>query len=264
MKLKALMTLSTLALSLSAFAQIYSANVDLYDQYDRDTWRKSSRQVVKESLDEYARFMQIDVHRNHIHAARDFNKPKNLGPRDAALVLRETERNPVVSMYMNDKYDPNEEGIGFCFGRAMFVNMYLAMKGFHRGSMLKAFVVGPMKTGDITWGWHVTTIAQSIDAQTGKKIWIAIDPILDTVTEVTAWYKEMRRLSSDGKLRLYITDVAKFHIGPSRYDETHLSIPWYNNYFNDMLRWFEKEARQGTRFKTQFKEYSPKIQAPRS
>jgi hypothetical protein len=259
MKLKSILSFSALMFSLSSFAQIYSSKVDLYDQYDRDTWRKNARQIVQESLAEYERFSKIDVHRNNVHAAIDAHKPRNLGPRDAEMVLRETDRNPVVSMYMNDKYDPNDEGIGFCFGRAMFVHMYLAMKGLHRASMMKAFVVGPMKTDDMEWGWHVTTIAQSIDSRTGKRIWVAIDPILDRVVEVTEWYKEMRKISTNGRLRLYITEPNKFHIGPSTYDEDHLTIPWYNNYFKDMRNWFERESRKG-RFDKQFKEYNPRIQ----
>jgi hypothetical protein len=156
---------------------------------------------------------------------------------NAIIALKRAMSNPVVSLDKYSKYDPNNKGIGFCFGRAMFLNVYLTMAKFNRSNMKKAFIVGSMSKG--SWAWHVTTIVQSQD-RSGKEIWLALDPVVGKVLEVKAWYKYWQPSSDDGKLRLYIAEAAKLSANPSAYDERGLSDKYYNNYFIDMMKWFDQ------------------------
>lgn len=154
-------------------------------------------------------------------------------------------RNPVVSLYQYDKYDPDNEGIGFCFGRAMFANMHLVAKGIERDHIKKAFVIGHMETPDgASWGWHVATIARTERVNAKNEIvedWYVVDPIVGYPMYITDWYNYMRDdFSVDGKLRIWFSEPAKF--GPSQnsfYTEQYMQHSSFNDYFVDMLKWFE-------------------------
>lgn len=228
--------LCSLLLSTAASAQISRAMTDFFSQANYDNYRKTPKQVSDESIANYERFVALDVNSpaQTNYSVLDAKKPKALSRANAEKVLRAAEANPVVSLNQYHKYDPQNQGIGFCFGRAMFVNLYLAQAGFGRANMKKAFVVGPMSGG--AWGWHVSTIVQSSHA--GKEIWLAIDPVAGKVMEVKAWYKYWQGSSDDGKLRLYIADAGKFGAGSSKYDEQAMRGTFYNNYFKDMMEWF--------------------------
>ncbi|MBA2404145.1 MAG: hypothetical protein H0V66_05190 [Bdellovibrionales bacterium] len=238
---------SLFLISLSAFAQIFKGMDDLYYQYNVDTDRKAAKTIQSDSLKAYAKFIAMDVNSESVNPyfRNDMGKPVSLTKTNAKKTWTAASQNPVVSLYSYDKYDKKNEGIGFCFGRAMFIDLFVSINGLNRGSIKKAFVVGEMSDGGGgMWGWHVTTIVQSKN-QEGKEIWLAIDPIVNEIMEVTEWYKEMLKSSTDGKLRLYIAQAGKFGVTPSRYDHKAMSDPYYGNYFNDMAKWFEKNDVSG-------------------
>lgn len=228
----------TLALATSAFAQIESSRSDLFSMTSRMNAGKTGAQIIRESDANYAKFIALDVNAlAHSNIARNDDtrgKPTSLSLENARIALRAAMTNEVVSLDKYSKYDKDNKGIGFCFGRAMFIDTYLAMAGFHRANLKKAFVVGPMSRG--AWGWHVTSIVQS--EKNGKEIWLALDPVAGTVMDVKDWYKKWQGESDDGKLRLFITERTKFGAGASWYDEKQISNPFYNNYFRDMMNWF--------------------------
>jgi hypothetical protein len=221
-----------------AQAQLLPSRIDLFSRHASDTMGKSSSQVYRESISRYDRFVQQDVNSHSMtpYAAIDFEKPRTLSMSNAERTMDAAVRNPVVSLHQYDKYDPFKKGIGFCFGRAMFVHLYLAINGVNRANIKKAFIVGPMSKG--SWAWHVTTIVQSKD-RSGREIWLAIDPVAHQVMEVKDWYNHWKRQSDDGKLGLYITEATKFGASASVYDERGINVPFYNNYFSDMMDWFE-------------------------
>jgi hypothetical protein len=223
-----------------ASAQLFRPLDNLDAIYDYDVRGRSAKDVQALSIRQYQDFIALDINSQQFnpHFNRDDKKAQFMTKSTAEKALQAALYNPVVNLYMTQKYDPDNRGIGFCFGRAMFIDLYLSINNFNRGSIKKAFVVGPMRTGSSTWAWHVTTIVQSKD-RSGKEIWLAIDPIMDKVMEITAWYKETLKLSTDGKLRLYITEAGKFAQIPTRYDYQTFNHPYYNNYFRDMLQWFE-------------------------
>jgi hypothetical protein len=230
-------------------AQLVDNDEGLFELAARDTRGVQTAAIHADNLADLQRFISFDVLSMNTDRGVDAAKPKFLHTADAAEALRTVEANPVVSLYSYNKYDPRNEGIGFCFGRAMFIHLELLQRGLDRRAVQKAFVVGHMQTPDGgQWGWHVTTIAQSKNAQ-GKEIWLAIDPIVGRVIEVSEWYKLMRdSYSTDKKLKLYITHGTRF--GPRGvYDEEQIRNAFYNNYFTDMMKWFDKESRAG-RYKT--------------
>jgi hypothetical protein len=246
------MALVFLLLSFSAQAQVVSNTEDLFDLANDTIAGKTTAQVDRENRELYEDFVRAE----NKDTDDAWMRPKNLNPRYASELLRSAETNPVVSLYQYHRYDPKNQGIGFCFGRALFVHVELAYRGFDRDSVRKAFVVGPMKTPDgASWGWHVTTIAQSVNAQ-GQEEWLAIDPIAG-VKPVMQWYNEMyTRYSTDKKLKLFVTQPTRFGpSGYSHYSESALADPFYNHYFEDMMGWFEKQSEAGIYDSNQIQEF---------
>jgi len=175
--------LGFLVFSTSAFSQIHSPLENLYFQYHMDTAGKSSQVIVSESFDDLERFTDLNVNTRLLDPffVIDADKPKTISLKAAAKVHYEALYNPIVSTYSINKYDIHQKGIGFCFGRAMFVNIYLGMANIARANIKKVFVVGPMDNG--AWAWHVSTIVESRNKR-GQEIWLAIDPIMDGVMDV--------------------------------------------------------------------------------
>ncbi len=235
--MKNLFFFASLIISTTAFGQILRPMDDLFVQSARDNAGKTGAQVIAESNANYDRFVALDVNAISTYRQSDAAKPTFISRENADLALRAAMDNDVVSLDKYSKYDKDNKGIGFCFGRAMFVNLYLAINGVSRANIKKAFVVGPMSKG--AWGWHVTTIVQSKNTS-GKEIWLAIDPVAGQIMEAKQWYRHWQGSSDNGKLRFYIAESGKFGAGPSRYDERGISNPFYNNYFTDMMKWFEK------------------------
>jgi hypothetical protein len=227
--------------ALAAQAQIVKRSTeDLFALRDRDNRGKTPAQIHRESIAQYDAFVALDMNtRQHspVWWQADAHKPTRITRAQANRTMRAAEQNPVVALYAYSKYDPQDSGIGFCFGRAMFVDLYLAMNGVNRSNIKKAFIIGPMSNGG--WAWHVTTIVESRDNR-GNEIWLAIDPVAERVMEVKEWYNYWYNSASDDKrLRLYITESGKFGAGRnSRYDELSIASNFYNNYFTDMMAWF--------------------------
>lgn len=233
---------------------IYPAKSNLFGQAEQDTVMgfRASEKVDSENLSHIKEFTSINTDElDHKASLRDASFAKFLAPQEGARVVADAHNHPVVSLWKYSKYDPENRGIGFCFGRAMFIHLDLYYRGFDRDSIRKAFVVGPMKTPDGgSWGWHVTTIAQSLDSK-GRRVWLALDPIFDRnskgkIPTLQEWYQEMYgKYSTDKKLKLYVTEAGKFGPSPSPYDAKSIKQPFYNNYFKDMMDWFESQSQEG-------------------
>ncbi len=245
----------------SSSSVIYGSQADLNYEAAKDTSGKSPEQIHKENLSHIQNFIDISVDEiNHKAVIRDKAYAKYISPEQASDVLRAAQVNPVVSLSKYSKYDPKNEGIGYCFGRCMFTHLELTQRQFDRDSIKKAFAIGPMKTPDGgMWGWHVTTIAQSLDAK-GNEVWLAIDPIYTRnkdgqMPTLEEWYKEMRdKYSTDGKLKLYVTSSGKF--GPSsKYNEGVKTLEFYHGYFEDMMKWFREKSKAGEYLGKQISSY---------
>jgi hypothetical protein len=242
--MKFIITLIFFVFSQSLYAQIYPANSSLFKEASADTYNKSSQEIHKENLAHIQHFIDFDVDTDRDNA----NGYAKSIPWDVAYEINYVMMDhPVISMHWDTyiRYDPENKGIGFCFGRAMFANIELEYRQLDSDSIKKAFAIGPMTTGgETSWSWHVTTIAQSFDEQ-GNEFWIAIDPVTG-VSTLREWYAEMfNDFSTDQKLKIYITEAGKFGPHPGSYDEDHLDNEFYNDYFVDMMDWFSDEYEEG-------------------
>lgn len=241
--MKLQLTLILGLLSSTAFSQIQRPTDDLFALASRLNAGKTPQQITKESELNYTRFIRLDVNAAApLNIARndDTNdKPRTLTRAQAERVLDIATHHEIVSLTNISKYEKKSSGIGYCFGRAMFVDTFLSLAGLHRANIKKAFVVGSMSGG--SWGWHVTTIVQSQN-RNGHEIWLAIDPVAERVMDVREWYKHWQNSSDDGKLRLFIGEKTKFGAGSSWYSENQISDPFYSGYFRDMMRWFDRNG----------------------
>ncbi|MBI5209756.1 MAG: hypothetical protein HY927_07290 [Elusimicrobia bacterium] len=80
------------------------------------------------------------------------------------------------------KYDP-QGIIGFCFGRAMTVQLLARELGLAADSIRKILVIGDLRSGkDPEWRFHIATLVKGDDGR-----WHAIDPIMDAPVTVDQW-----------------------------------------------------------------------------
>lgn len=89
------------------------------------------------------------------------------------ILFNQASRHPVSDLDNLSKYDPTGE-IGFCFGRAMAVQLMARKMGLDPQSIQKLFVIGDLRSGpNPEWRFHVTTLGFGKD-----NTWYAIDPIM--------------------------------------------------------------------------------------
>lgn len=146
--------------------------------------------------------------------------------------------NPVTSLAAYNKYDPTDRGIGFCFGRAMNVHLEALFQGVSKNSIRKLWALGQLRTGSTGWRYHVTTLLK------GEKGWMAVDPIFGYVMTVEQWYRRMQSFDTDGLMRLYVTEPEKFGPSSTKYHDSLLIHPIYNNYFMDLMAYYRERTRQ--------------------
>lgn len=160
----------------------------------------------------------------------------------AQKILSSVNRHPVVSSYEYSKYNrqPGVE-IGFCFGRATYTHLMALHLGVNKDSIKKIWIVGPMNAGGLMWDFHVATLVRGENGE-----WLAVDSNHSNVQPVSDWYKYYTAMSTDGRLRVYITDANKFSVDLGKYDKVQLGLnlprqqDWYSGYFKDMMTWFQQ------------------------
>ncbi|MCM2354775.1 MAG: protein-glutamine glutaminase family protein [Pseudobdellovibrio sp.] len=149
-----------------------------------------------------------------------------------------TYENPIVNPG-SKKYDPNRN-IGFCFGRATFIHLMLLKMGVQKNSIRKIWAIGPMKTGDINWRYHVATMVYT------KKGWLVLDTNHGGPVSPQEWIATYSKMSIDGKLRFYSSDASKFAFMIGKYSRLQLGMDinqerdFYRGYFKDMMEWIRK------------------------
>ncbi|MBF0407651.1 MAG: hypothetical protein HQM10_09875 [Candidatus Riflebacteria bacterium] len=103
------------------------------------------------------------------------------------FLFEKSTRHEVAGLEHLGKYDP-QGNIGFCFGRAMAVELIALRMGLTPNSIGKMFIVGQMMQNDrLAWRFHVTAI---IAGDNGK--WFAIDPVMGCPLEIENWVKKCR------------------------------------------------------------------------
>ena len=171
---------------------------------------------------------------------RDDQRKATITKAEADDLLRRVASNPVASLASTHKYDPNNTGTGYCFGRAMTAHLEaLFNMNVKNSSIRKLFAMGTLKTGSITWGWHVTTIVKATEGG-----WWAIDPVRGVVVSADNWYTWMVA-SFNPSLDLVLLHDKAMRLGPtaSRYTLQQINNDAYNNYFKDLLDIYKAKFR---------------------
>ncbi len=127
-----------------------------------------------------------------------------LSPAQRRAVWTEAFKHPVAGLddpAKMAKYDPAGI-IGFCFGRAMAVQLLARKLGLGSDSIRKLFVVGDLRSGNTPeWRFHVTTLVKSKDGE-----WWAIDPIMGGPISMADWIAAVRKGWDRGhKAKFYLT-----------------------------------------------------------
>lgn len=124
-----------------------------------------------------------------------------LGKNELLSLFRSVVNDQVASLDMLDKYDPSG-AIGFCFGRAMAVQLLARKMGLANESIKKLFIVGDLRSeADPEWRFHVTALVKG-----PRDTWFAIDPVFEKPLSALAWIKTARDTwDKKGIAKLYFT-----------------------------------------------------------
>lgn len=148
-----------------------------------------------------------------------------------------TRDHVVVSSEFTHKYSPENIDIGYCFGRAMYVHLMLRKLGIQEKSIRKIWAVGPMRSlsGSVIWGFHVATAVYTPNG------WMTVDPLTLKPEPLRHWFSRFEGQSTDGRVRFYATEAAKFGPTLGKYSRAQLGLDlkreedWYRHFFPDML-----------------------------
>ncbi len=199
-------------------------------RYNVKTANLKEVQISNEKLlDELDHFTPTETNRSTV--AIDLSEAKK--------IYNAVSNNEVASIQNISKYDPKNEGIGFCFGRATTAHLEALHRRVNPFAIKKIFAVGELKAGETNWGFHVTTIVR---AKTGG--WYAIDPIMGRPINLREWYKIMSDNYDPSKsMKIFATDANRFVPHSSdHYLPSSLFISGYHGYFEDLMKYFRARS----------------------
>lgn len=136
---------------------------------------------------------------------------------EAKSLYEQAINNRVATLKRVGRYDPTGE-IGFCYGRALTVELIARKMKLARSGIRKLFIIGDLRSNPSVgeWRFHVTTLTK-VRGLDNKISWYAIDPIMYRGGEyapltVSRWI-EMVRDTWDSwqgfsKAKLYLTQNA--------------------------------------------------------
>ncbi len=156
-------------------------------------------------------------------------------------LLKSIEKHPIVSSYGMRQYDQKGTNIGYCFGRAAYMELLLLRLGVDQNSIKKIWAVGPMSSGNISWQFHVATMVRLKDNR-----WVTIDNVTGKILEARDWFNVFKLENSSHDLRAFVTDGNKFTPSLGKYTRAQLGLDllptndWYKGYFTDLMHWFGK------------------------
>ena len=147
--------------------------------------------------------------------------------------------NPVGDYALVKKYDP-EGNIGFCFGRALVMQIEALKHGVAKEAVRKIWAVGSMKYKDIYWQHHVATMVRGTD-----RAWYVLDPEYDKPLVLEKWVKTVKEMDSDGRLQFFASDGKRWGPADSSapYPST-LKSDFFNGYFEDLMVESRREAEE--------------------
>ncbi len=176
------------------------------------------------------------------------NRLTGINGRQVQSLIDDLNFHPVVGYMSHHKYDPSG-GIGFCFGRALYIHLLLLHLGVDNDAIKKIWAVGPMDGGSITWGFHVATFVKA--SEEDAEGWWVVDNFTGRTMSLSQWIAHMYATSIDGNLRFYFSDAQKFGVSMGKYDPFQLGVylpeerDVYRNYFRDIMDFFKTKKHVG-------------------
>lgn len=212
------------------------------DRADRDLFEQQMLTTTPEDARAWNTAL-LEAMDNSPMVVRNPKRINGLDPEQRMALHRAIIDHPVARYSSLKKYDPKGD-IGFCFGRALAVQIEALKMGVAKENIKKIWIVGGMKSGSIDWGYHVSTIVRGSDQK-----WYTIDTNTEEPKLLVDWYQRLaNRFENDGRLQLFVTDAKRF--GPNGGADTGpiqpgtVSSPFYNNYFKDLVAHSRSGARE--------------------
>jgi len=126
----------------------------------------------------------------------------SLGAGERKMLYDWVARNKVAGLSALTRYDPKNI-MGFCYGRAMAVNLAARRMGLSPESIRKIFAIGRLGTGTVTeWRWHVATLVMGDDG-----LWYAMEfNLAHEPCNVDEWIEKVHAQKDPGrKAKFYIS-----------------------------------------------------------
>lgn len=176
--------------------------------------------------------------------------------REAREIHETISRHEVAGLGALSKYDP-KGSIGFCFGRAVAVNLEALHRKLDPTKVLKLWVMGKgnsMKakknpdlqlwdfhkgSQEVKWEFHVVTIIKGQGNQ-----WWAIDPVFKKPLLAQNWVKSMVDMTDNKDLFLVATNADRFSLDRESLEFAFAldDRKFYNNYFKDLFTSYYKNS----------------------
>ena len=163
---------------------------------------------------------------------------------EAQILFDAVTNHPVAKLSNYQKYDPKNQGIGYCFGRAMTAHLEAIWNPelkLQNNRVRKLFAIGNLVTGPNNWRYHVTAIVKSSEGG-----WWAVDPYVGSLMTAKEWYLRMQSYNTYSKDMLLFHDEG-MQFGPE--GDKHYRLPdledaYYSGYFKDLLNSYRRTFRQ--------------------
>lgn len=164
---------------------------------------------------------------------RKAGRAGRLGNLDRAkLVHAALESHPASRRAAAAAYDPTG-AIGFCFGRAAFVQSLMLAAGARQSDLAKIFAIGPLKVGPTVWTYHMATMVRDDGGN-----WWVVDNLFDHLMPVEEWMGMAALFDvkpSLPQVRFYVTDPRKFQPAYGAYRLEDFNIPALRGFFLDLF-----------------------------
>lgn len=115
----------------------------------------------------------------------------------------------VASLEKYGKYDPFNNGTGFCFGRATACYLHAREMGLSEDSIKKVWIYGSLKTGNKSWKYHVAAMVKREDGEL-----VVIDPIVGEPLVLNDWlFKMSTEYDPKNTMQIRVTEGEKIFSG---------------------------------------------------
>ncbi len=205
--------------------------VDLLSHYDKETGSMTVKEIQKlnaQTLNDFTSY-----------------RPKKTGSLRESITYKEAEhlldlmRKELIGPHIDEKYERTECKTGFCFGRAYLSHRMVKNLKVQPDSIRKFWSVGEMqaKNETVKWQFHVATVVY-----VEGKGWMTLDTVNEKPVSAAQWFSQNIEESTDGRVRIYVTNALKFGVSLGAYDKYEMGFKstreddFYHHYFVDHTR----------------------------